>query len=71
MSLIDIQFAKLFKANNKNSACPRNVQQMPKVNKKDSSATSLEEVLVALVLTLKTFNMVVSYFVVNFKQLLG
>ena len=44
---------------------------MPEVNSKDNNATFFEEVLVSLVLTLNTFNMMVCYFVVTFKQALG
>ena len=62
MSLIDIQLVII---------CSLNFQQMPEVNSKDNNATFFEEVLVSLVLTLNTFNMMVCYFVVTFKQVLG
>ena len=44
---------------------------MPKVNSEDNNATFFEEVLVSLVLTLNRFNIMVCYFVVTFKQVLG
>ena len=62
MSLIDIQLVII---------CSLNFQQMPKVNSEDNNATFFEEVLVSLVLTLNRFNIMVCYFVVTFKQVLG